>query len=179
VSAKPRPVIALFAGIFLLLAGLCSGSACVQTWVLAAHAHHYVEAELEVLEYRRPDKPPADHDDRNPIRGVLRPGDIPVWTNDDDVSVSAPVSPGSLVGRKPSKAELVGRRIPVRYWPGAEAERWWFSPPAITNADLPRPVNLLAITAVMGLALGGAVWCFRRSGIGQTAATTRKKQKRC
>jgi hypothetical protein len=185
-TVKPRTVIALLGGIILLMVGLCSGSICVQSWMLAAHASHYVEAELEVLEYRRPDQPPADHDDRNPIRGVLRPGDIPVWTNDDDVSVSQPVSPGSLVGRKPSKAELVGKRIPVRYWPGAENERWWFSPPAITNADLPKPKDLGTITAVAGFALVGAVWCFRyhsrRSAVEQATATTapnrRKRKKR-
>lgn len=160
-------------GALLLVFGLCCCQLSIYDVQLLAFEDQYIDAELEITKYHLIEvtggssrrgyrgRRSSGSSRRSAIEGIIRPGGIPVQTNDRDISLSVLDESDSVVVEKPLREEVEGKRIAVLYWTGELAERRWYHPPIVTNASRPSPVRTGIIAVLCGAFLFGSVACFR------------------
>lgn len=140
-------------GLLPLLIGAVLLIMAARHFNLWLHADHYVAAELEV---KRFEPEPGEGGQGRLIEGVIHPGGERVWTSDSYLAIGKFVDPADRSGRRvPSREEIEGRRLAVRYWPRyAEVAPWWYPPPVVMPGAT-RQGNTIVLDSLLGMAFVG------------------------
>lgn len=162
---------AMIGGILLIVIGLMWIPLNINIFRLWWWNDEYVDAELEVIKYhrivdavphtrdRRGNRPSRTSSSPSVIEGIIHPGHIHVETNDRDVTVTVFETPDSMVGEKPLREELEGKRLPIMYRPDQLGARSWWQPPAVLSPERIQ-VKDLAIHGTICVSLFAfGIWC--------------------
>lgn len=157
---SPWPgLLRVFSGLVLFLFAAAWLSAFAHYFPHWYCADRYVPAEFEVTKFD--DRPPRGARGRV-VEGVIRPGGEKVTAGEHALDVARFVPPVHAAGRQvPVPEEIVGQRIPVRYWPDHASGVEFWHPPQIVAPD-PVSGERVARFAVLFFLFGAAsIYCFR------------------